>query len=77
MVDLCPVIKWSNIFKWWSENQTEKSLFRVQNVWYSTGLPSHVTLPFEYLTPILSSIQVFGIQMVPELKIGVRSTYYF
>ena len=46
----------------------------VQNVRYLNGLPSHVTLPFEYLTPILSSIQVFGIQMVtvhysfPEMK---------
>ena len=29
----------------------------VQNVWYSNGLPSHVTLPFEYHTPIFSGIQ--------------------
>ena len=29
MVDLCPVVKW------WSENETEKSLFMVQNVWKS------------------------------------------
>ena len=39
----------------------------VQNVHYLNGLPSQVTLPFEYRTPILSSIQmnlVFGIQMV-------------
>ena len=35
----------------------------VQTVRYSNGLPSHVT-PFEYLTPILSSIQMFGVQMV-------------
>ena len=36
----------------------------VQNVQYSNGPPSHVTLPFECRTPILSCIQVFGIQMV-------------
>ena len=36
----------------------------VQIVWYLNGLPSHVTLPFEYCTPILSGIQVFSIQMV-------------
>ena len=35
----------------------------VQNFWYLNGPPSHMTLPFEYQTPILSSIQVFGIQM--------------
>ena len=39
----------------------------VQNVLYLNDLPSHVTLPFEYWTPILSGIQmnqVFSIQMV-------------
>ena len=42
----------------------------VQNDWYSKGLPSHVTLPCEYQTPILSGdsdesgIQVFSIQMI-------------
>ena len=36
----------------------------VQNVRYLNGPPSHVTLPFEYRTPTLSGIQVFGIQMV-------------
>ena len=30
----------------------------VQNVWYLNGQPSHVTLPFEYWTPILSIIQI-------------------
>ena len=35
-----------------------------QNVHYLNGPPSHVTLPFEYQTPLLSGIQVFGIQMV-------------
>ena len=30
----------------------------VQNVRYSNGPPSHVTLPFEYRTPILSVIQM-------------------
>ena len=30
----------------------------VQNVQYLNGPPSHVTLPFEYLTPILSGIQM-------------------
>ena len=32
-----------------------KSLLMVENVQYSNGLPSHMTLPFEYRTPILSS----------------------
>ena len=41
MVDLCLV------FRWWSENRTEKSLSLVQNVWYLNGPPSHVTLPFD------------------------------
>ena len=60
MVDLCPVAKWS-VFKWWSENRTEKSLFMVQNVQYSTGPPSHVTLTFEYWPPILSGIQIVNL----------------
>ena len=39
------------------------------NVWYLNGPPSHGTLPYEYLTPILSrilvsSILAFFIQMV-------------
>ena len=68
MVDLCPVVKW------WSENLTEKGLFMVQNVRYSNGPPSHVTLPFEYGTPILpysdeSGIQVFGIKMVTVKRV--------
>ena len=36
----------------------------VQSVWYLNGPPSHVTLPFEYLTPLLPGIHVFSIQMV-------------
>ena len=39
----------------------------VQNAWYSNGPPSHLALPFEYQTSILSGISmnpVFGIQMV-------------
>ena len=36
-----------------------KSLFMFQNVRYLNGWPSHVTLLFEYQTPILFSIQVF------------------
>ena len=35
-----------------------ESLFMVQNVWYSNGPPSHVTLTFEYPTPILSGMQM-------------------
>ena len=57
MVGLCLVVKWSGIGMW-SENLTEKSLFMVQNVRYSNVPPSHVTLPFEYRTPILFSIQM-------------------
>ena len=38
--------------------------FMVQNVQYSNGWPSHMTLPFEYRTLILSGIQLSGIQMV-------------
>ena len=42
----------------------------VQNVWYSNGLPSHMTLPFEYRTPILSVNQVMGIQMVTVFRLN-------
>ena len=60
------MVRYSNgsVLKWWSEDQTEKGLFKVQNVWYSNGPPSRMNLPFEYRTPILSGIQVFSIQMV-------------
>ena len=50
MVDLCLV------FEWWSENRTERACLW-SNVQYSNGLPSHVTLLFEYWTPILSGVQ--------------------
>ena len=60
MLDLCPV------FKWCPENWTDKPVYgpkcRVFN-----GLPNHVTLPFEYQTPIMFGIQmylVFSIQIV-------------
>ena len=46
------------VFEWGSEKQTEKSLFRVQNVLYSNGPPNYVTFPLEYQTTILSSIQM-------------------
>ena len=36
----------------------KKSLFMIQNVCYSNGLLSHMTLPFKYSTPILSIIQM-------------------
>ena len=36
----------------------KKILFMVQNVQYSNSPPSHVTLPFEYRTHILSGIQL-------------------
>ena len=42
------------VIKWWSENQNEKSLLKVQNVRYLNGLQSQVTFTFEYRTPILS-----------------------
>ena len=63
VVDSCLVVKWSSIWMVvWKPDW--KSLFIVQNVWFSNGLPSHVTLPFEYRTPTLSGIQVFSILMV-------------
>ena len=53
MVDLCPMVKWSGIqMVAWKPDW--KTLFMVQNVRYLNGLPSHVTLPFEYQTPTLS-----------------------
>ena len=42
----------------------------VQNVHYANGPPSYMTFPFEYWTPILSGIQVFGIQMVIVVEFG-------
>ena len=56
MVDLCPVVNWSD--SWmvvWKMDQ--KSLFMVQNVWYLNGPPGHVTT-FQYQTPKLSIIQM-------------------
>ena len=47
----------------------------VQNVRYSNGPPSHVTLPFEYRILILSGIQVFGIQMVTVTCLNPFSTF--
>ena len=49
----------------------------VQNAPYVNGPPSHVTITFEYQKPILSGIQVFGIQMVtvpgyPKLDVELR-----
>ena len=44
----------------------KKNLFMVQNIWHSNGLPSLMTLPFEYRTPILT-----GIRMVTVLTILV------
>ena len=63
MVDLCPVVKRSGswMLVWKSD---WKSLFMVQNVQYSNGRPSRVTLPLEYQTPKVSGIQLSGIQMV-------------
>ena len=71
MEDLCPVVKLSGIqmvvwkLEW-------KSLFMVQNKWYSNGPPSHVTTIWVPDTHIVrysdeSGFQVFGIQMVTIL----------
>ena len=60
MIDLCPVVKWSGIqMVVWKLDWN--SLLMVQNVGYSNGQPSHVTLPFENRTPIMSSIQIFTV----------------
>ena len=61
MVDLCQVVKW------WFEKRTEKACLWSKMSGYLNVLPSHVTLPFEYQTPKLSGIQVFGIQIVTVL----------
>ena len=63
MVDLCQAVKWSCISNGVLKTR-QKNLFIVQNVRYSNGPPNNVTLPFEYLTPILSSLwfKVLGIQ---------------
>ena len=42
----------------------------VQDICYSNGPPSHTTLPFEYRTPIMSGIQVSGIEMVNVFVTG-------
>ena len=56
-VSSCQVVQYSNGQNW-------KSLFMVQNVRYLNGLLSHVTLPFEYRTPMLWGIQMLVTQMV-------------
>ena len=43
----------------------------VPNVRYSNGPPSYVTVSFEYQTPILSGIQVFGIQVVTVIFFNI------
>ena len=50
----------------------------VKNVQYSNGRPSHLSLPFEYWTPITQMVTVyshyipkFGIQMFPVFKWSV------
>ena len=37
---------------------------KVKNVWDSNGPPSHMTLPFEHMTPVLSSIQMVTVQQL-------------
>ena len=44
----------------------------IQDGRYSNGMPSHETLPFECWTPILSCIQVFGIQMVTVFDLETK-----
>ena len=46
----------------------------VQNVRYLYG---HVTLPFEYQTPILCRIPVFGIQMVTVVTWLSELSFHF
>ena len=47
-VSSCQIVRYSN--------RNEKRLFMVRNVRYLNGPPSHVTLSFEYWTPILTGI---------------------
>ena len=61
MVDLCLV------FKWYFNGGVKTGLkdpVHGPNVKYLNSSPSHTTLPFEYRTPKLSGIQVFGIQSI-------------
>ena len=58
-------------FVWFLNGGLKTGLKKALNVQYSNG-PSHMTLPFEYPTLILSGIQVFGIQMVTEFQIHWR-----
>ena len=62
MVDLCPVVMAYL-------NGALKTRHKKTCLWskMSDGPRSHITLPFEYQTLILSGIQVFGIQMVTVL----------
>ena len=57
MVDLCLVVKWWSV-KWTEEASLWSKMSGIQMVRQVT------TLPFEYQTPTLSGIQVFGVQMV-------------
>ena len=54
MVDLCL----SQVVRYWNGYMKTGLKKPVQNVQYSNGPPSHMTLPFEYRTSILSSIQM-------------------
>ena len=66
MVDLRPVVRWS-VFKWWSENQTAKSLFMVQNVWYLKGSPSHLNTGHPYC-PVFKYTLIFGLSLFSQSK---------
>ena len=72
MVDFCSFVKWS-VFIWWSENQTEKSLIMVQNVWYSNCLG--VALPFQLHLQILTMSTMTNINHVDRDKFWYSDSY--
>ena len=63
MEDLSPVVKWSGIWMVVWKPDWIRPVYDPKCLVFKYP-PIHVTLPFEYQTPILSGIQVLGIQMV-------------
>ena len=60
MVDLCPVVKWSGIQMVVWKPDLKKPVYGSKCQVFP---PNQMTLPFEYLTPILSGIQMVTVKL--------------
>ena len=67
---ICVQLSNGPVFEWWPENQTEKSLFMVQNVRSAKSHDLTIWIPDTHTVRYSdeSDIQVFSIQMVTVFK---------